>query len=69
LRSSDIDVAYVHGYGFPRHQGGPMFWAERRGWSELLQTVRHYHASQGATWAPAPLLVEFANKARAFEPA
>jgi 3-hydroxyacyl-CoA dehydrogenase len=67
LRSSDIDVAYVHGYGFPRHQGGPMFWAERRGWSEVLQTVRHYHASQGATWAPAPMLVELANKARAFE--
>ena len=67
LRSSDIDVAYVHGYGFPRHQGGPMFWAERRGWSEVLQTVRHYHATQGATWAPATMLTEFASKARAFE--
>ena len=67
LRSSDIDVAYVHGYGFPRHQGGPMFWAERRGWSEVLQTVRHYHASQGPLWAPAPLLAELASKASAFE--
>ncbi|TCD14959.1 3-hydroxyacyl-CoA dehydrogenase NAD-binding domain-containing protein [Oricola cellulosilytica] len=25
LKPSDIDVTLVHGYGFPRHQGGPMF--------------------------------------------
>lgn len=25
-RSSDIDVVWVHGYGFPRDLGGPMFW-------------------------------------------
>jgi len=28
LRSSDIDVVWMHGYGFPRHRGGPMFWAD-----------------------------------------
>jgi 3-hydroxyacyl-CoA dehydrogenase len=27
LRASDIDVAGVHGLGFPAHQGGPMHWA------------------------------------------
>jgi 3-hydroxyacyl-CoA dehydrogenase len=30
LKASDIDVALVHGYGFPRHQGGPMFKAGYR---------------------------------------
>lgn len=25
-RSSDIDVIWVHGYGFPRDLGGPMYW-------------------------------------------
>jgi 3-hydroxyacyl-CoA dehydrogenase len=25
LKPSDIDVTMVHGYGFPRHKGGPMF--------------------------------------------
>jgi 3-hydroxyacyl-CoA dehydrogenase len=25
LRASDIDVAYVHGYGYPAWRGGPMF--------------------------------------------
>jgi len=67
LRSSDIDVAYVHGYGFPRHQGGPMYWAERRGWSSVYETVQHYHASQGALWKPAPLLDEMAARARSLE--
>ncbi|WFE76972.1 3-hydroxyacyl-CoA dehydrogenase NAD-binding domain-containing protein [Roseinatronobacter sp. S2] len=28
-RSSDIDVIWVHGYGFPRDLGGPMFWDDQ----------------------------------------
>ncbi|MBE2277523.1 MAG: enoyl-CoA hydratase/isomerase family protein [Rhodobacteraceae bacterium] len=28
---SDIDLVEVHGYGFPRSKGGPMFLTERRG--------------------------------------
>lgn len=34
-RMSDIDVVYVNGYGFPREQGGPMFYAESMGWDRL----------------------------------
>lgn len=30
LKPSDIDVTMVHGYGFPRHRGGPMFAAGYR---------------------------------------
>ncbi|MFC6463023.1 hypothetical protein ACFP76_21240 [Paracoccus aerius] len=26
----DIDLVKVHGYGFPRHKGGPMFHTARR---------------------------------------
>jgi len=29
VRSSDIDVIWVHGYGFPRDLGGPMFWDDK----------------------------------------
>ncbi len=29
-RSSDIDVVYVYGYGFPASRGGPMFYADNR---------------------------------------
>ncbi|MFT4928503.1 MAG: 3-hydroxyacyl-CoA dehydrogenase [Phenylobacterium sp.] len=30
-RQSDIDVIWLHGYGFPRHKGGPMFQATQLG--------------------------------------
>jgi 3-hydroxyacyl-CoA dehydrogenase len=30
-RLSDIDVIWLHGYGFPRHKGGPMFQAQQMG--------------------------------------
>jgi 3-hydroxyacyl-CoA dehydrogenase len=69
LREGDIDVAYVQGYGFPRHQGGPMYWAARRGWDAILETVRLYEASQGAAWAPAPRLLELARRGQALEKA
>ena len=29
-RSSDIDVVYVYGYGFPASRGGPMYYANRQ---------------------------------------
>merc|ERR1711897_32910 len=35
-RPADIDVCYVHGYGFPRYRGGPMYYADKVG----LKTVR-----------------------------
>lgn len=28
LRSVDIDIIYINGYGFPAYRGGPMFYAE-----------------------------------------
>ena len=31
LQASDIDLVKIHGYGFPRWQGGPMHWAQARG--------------------------------------
>ena len=29
-RPSDVDLVMVSGYGFPRHEGGPLFWASRQ---------------------------------------
>ncbi|HUG25434.1 3-hydroxyacyl-CoA dehydrogenase [Piscinibacter sp.] len=36
-RASDVDVVLVNGYGFPRWEGGPVFWARDRG-QEALQS-------------------------------
>jgi 3-hydroxyacyl-CoA dehydrogenase len=30
VRPSDVDVVLVQGYGFPRWEGGPVFWARRQ---------------------------------------
>ncbi|MDP3626458.1 MAG: 3-hydroxyacyl-CoA dehydrogenase NAD-binding domain-containing protein [Hydrogenophaga sp.] len=38
-RASDIDVVLVHGYGFPRWEGGPVFWARRQPRAELLEDL------------------------------
>ncbi len=29
-RSSDIDVVYIYGYGFPASRGGPMYYADQK---------------------------------------
>src|SRR4029079_6762263 len=35
-RAGDIDVIYCYGFGFPRHRGGPMFYAETVGLKTVL---------------------------------
>jgi 3-hydroxyacyl-CoA dehydrogenase len=52
-RAGDIDVIWVHGYGFPGHRGGPMYWAETVGRARVAATVRHLHALQGDLVRPA----------------
>jgi 3-hydroxyacyl-CoA dehydrogenase len=62
-RATDVDVVMVNGYGFPRWEGGPVFWAHERGAEALSRDiewlaqlsgpgfvrgdVRHIFASQG----------------------
>jgi 3-hydroxyacyl-CoA dehydrogenase len=57
LRASDIDVVYLSGYGFPRHRGGPMFYADTVGLPSVLAALRRFH---GQGWEPAPLLARLA---------
>ncbi|XP_029386020.1 peroxisomal bifunctional enzyme isoform X2 [Echeneis naucrates] len=39
----DIDIIYVFGYGWPRHRGGPMFYAGMVGLAKVLERLEHYH--------------------------
>merc|ERR1719210_778631 len=44
-KSSDVDVVYIFGYGFPPAKGGPMFWAENYvGFKKILERVKVYDA-------------------------
>ena len=66
LRASDIDVVYVHGYGFPRYRGGPMFYADMVGLDKVLESVKRFHAAHGEYWKPAPLLERLATEGKKF---
>ena len=60
LRPSDVDVVQLLGYGFPKKRGGPLYFADQVGLSNVLSHVEHYHRTVGADWAPSELLVRLA---------
>jgi 3-hydroxyacyl-CoA dehydrogenase len=66
LRASDIDVIYVHGYGFPAHRGGPMWYADTVGLAKVLERVRQFERQHGELWAPAPMLTRLAQDGNTF---
>ncbi len=66
LRSSDIDIIYLYGYGFPAHRGGPMFYADTVGLAKVLARIEEFHAIHGHWWRPAPLLEELAANGSTF---
>jgi 3-hydroxyacyl-CoA dehydrogenase len=39
-RATDIDVVLVQGYGFPRWEGGPVFWARQQDRVALAQDLQ-----------------------------
>lgn len=46
-RAGDIDVVLAHGYGFPRWEGGPVFWARRQARAVLLADLQSLVAANG----------------------
>jgi 3-hydroxyacyl-CoA dehydrogenase len=66
-RSSDIDVVWAYGYGWPAWRGGPMYFADRTGLGQIRTRLDHYHRTLGnASLKPAGLLVELAESGRGF---
>jgi 3-hydroxyacyl-CoA dehydrogenase len=65
-RAGDIDVIWIHGYGFPRYRGGPMHWADGFGLSRIAAAVNLMHADQGDLVRPSELLRQLARDGRAF---
>ena len=66
LRPGDIDVIYVHGFGFPRYRGGPMFYADTVGTATVLARVKEYRDRFGDYWKPSPLLERLAAEGKGF---
>lgn len=65
-RVSDIDVIWTLGYGFPRHRGGPMYWADRIGLDRILETMQRLHRDVGEWCRPAPLLESLVKRGITF---
>jgi 3-hydroxyacyl-CoA dehydrogenase len=65
-RSSDIDVIYTAGYGFPASRGGPMYWADRVGLKKVHADIEKLAHDFGNHWKPSPLLARLAAQGRSF---
>jgi 3-hydroxyacyl-CoA dehydrogenase len=64
---ADIDVIWCNGYGFPRHRGGPMFYADTIGLGPAVEAIRELAKVHGARdWTPAGLLVTLAGEGATF---
>ena len=61
LRASDIDVMWLHGFGFPRYRGGLMYWADTIGVREVYNQIAAWHQRYGDRWAPSPFLRRLAE--------
>jgi len=66
LRSGDIDIIYINGYGFPAHRGGPMWYADAVGLKNVYNRVLEFHKQHGELWEPAPLLKQLAAQEKTF---
>jgi 3-hydroxyacyl-CoA dehydrogenase len=63
----DLDMIWIHGYGFPVHRGGPMFYADQMGLRLIYETILGYAKQPGAEyWTPAPLLERLAKSGAGF---
>lgn len=56
-RASDIDVVLVQGYGFPRWEGGPVFWARQQDPAQLAQDLQRLAHESGHGFVLADLSV------------
>jgi 3-hydroxyacyl-CoA dehydrogenase len=62
MRAADIDVIWVNGYGFPRHRGGPMFYASQIGLDKVYAGICRFRDTLDERyWQPAALLEKLAT--------
>jgi 3-hydroxyacyl-CoA dehydrogenase len=67
LRSSDVDVVMVNGYGFPRWRGGPMFMADQMGTNEVLRRIEAHGKDDAFFWKPSALLSRLGETGGSFK--
>jgi 3-hydroxyacyl-CoA dehydrogenase len=64
-RAGDVDVVWCAGYGFPRHRGGPLFYADAIRLKTVYDGILKYRDQFGPMhWEPAPLLTRLVTEGR-----
>ncbi|WP_127996686.1 3-hydroxyacyl-CoA dehydrogenase NAD-binding domain-containing protein [Piscinibacter defluvii] len=64
-RATDVDVVLVNGYGFPRWEGGPVFWAREQGEAALSAGLDELARCSGPGFVRAALGPVLTEEARA----
>jgi 3-hydroxyacyl-CoA dehydrogenase len=62
VRPGDVDVMWLHGFGFPRDKGGLMFWADTLGLRRVVEQMDRYRAAHGERWRACDLLRDLAER-------
>jgi len=57
-RASDIDVIWINGYGFPRHRGGPMHYADSMGADKICDAISRFRKRPGLEYWSVPDLLD-----------
>ncbi len=66
-RSSDVDVMWINGFGFPRYRGGLMYWADHTlGVPKIRDTLHQWYEKYGGHWKPSKLIDDLADSGKAF---
>jgi 3-hydroxyacyl-CoA dehydrogenase len=66
-RSSDIDIVYIYGYGFPPFRGGPMNYANQVGLYNVVRRMRQFAGELNGNstfWQPAALIERLAAEGK-----
>lgn len=65
-RPLDVDATLVHGFGFPRHRGGPMHYADSIGLANVLDDIRAFAKEDPLFWRASPLIVDLVARGENF---
>jgi 3-hydroxyacyl-CoA dehydrogenase len=63
IRSSDIDIVWINGYGWPVYRGGPMWYGDHVGLDKVLAKLKQYEV---ADFKPSALLERLAKEGKKF---
>ena len=65
-RPLDVDMVFVFGYGFPRHRGGPLHYADTLGPQELIRRIDIYAKEDHHYWRVPDMLRQMASDGTKF---